>query len=345
MANEYNLNHYLADLEEAWKGDLRSFLLRKHPASDELGDLGSQLATSEEMYISVGGPGGSGKTGFVIHNFVMTPFIAWQQGKFNKTPMWYWWNTERPLKYVVGRMHCWLMFFRFGKIIGLPTLFNLSNRKWELTDIDKQQIANTTDELNLLLKHIRFHTGRPTFEDLQAADFEKAKALGTFEGENYTRTNTSTFIFRIIDHVNNVLWGNQGERKTVIDISDQSSLCRDKYGWCVVDISQFNQEIFDTYRQMKTRLRVRKKDWFGSSKISNNADIMLGILDPKEFDLNRFMGYDLTEAESRIRGVWVCKNSYDQSNTQLPFLFFGESGFSYELGEDEDLTNYLNGIF
>lgn len=174
-----------------------------------------------------------------------------------------------------------------------------------------------------------------------------------YEGDKkYIPNNPNEIVIHIADHLGKLDQQGRGEMAVINEHGGyMGDWLRDVFGWCVIDVMQFNRSIEDTYRQIKTELSVRESDFRMSSVPYHNADLVMGLLNPKKYNKTKHNGYDMekcmgTSGENRFRAVDVIKNTWGIDDFTLGLGFFGEFGMTYELpkemtdGDYEDLINF-----
>lgn len=182
-------------------------------------------------------------------------------------------------------------------------------------------------------RHIHWHVGPATLESTDLIQKDHLKAT---KGKDL-------LVGHFTDHVNNITQDGMSEKQILDQHSDRMKFYRDIHHWFCFDISQFSREIENDYRVLKRGVRVKKSDWFGSSKFQMNCDLMLGLVDPRDYDVNKYQCesgdkdyYDLFETTNergfnRFRALWIAKNSDGMHSRYIPIAFAGESGISSEL--------------
>jgi hypothetical protein len=118
---------------------------------------------------------------------------------------------------------------------------------------------------------------------------------------------------------------------------------RDFWGFAIIDISQLNREIEDTFRAAKTDLDIQPKDFKGTSDLYENADVVIGLMNPYKLNVFDYAGYDIVKFVNdrnynRFRGLKVIKNSYGIDDFRIGYQFFGENGLMIELPKSSEIN-------
>lgn len=162
-----------------------------------------------------------------------------------------------------------------------------------------------------------------------------------YEGHDVFIDKTpDTTVYHITDHLGKVDETGRAKFQGTIDHANNAAdILRDVYKFGVILVSQLNRDIFDTYRQKKTSLTIRQSDIKNSGVSTENADLVLGVLNPLDFECIYMANYDATQLigprnQNMFRGVVIIKNSYGTDNLKMPYAFYGEMGLYRELPSD-----------
>lgn len=304
-------------------------------------------------YITLGGPGGVGKTSFVLYRFMFVPIWAYLKKMSTLRPYFIYHLTERQVVFMEAKILAMILYHAENLIYDVPTILQMGHKTRELTDKDIALFDKYGPSVDKVLEFITFHVGTATLESMAAIQQTHLKVTA---GKDLT-------VVHVTDHVNNIVFEGGDERGTLNKHSDQMKLFRDDHKWLCIDISQFSREIENDYRTLKTGVRVKKSDWFGSSKFQMNCDLMLGLIDPRDYDVSRYpckesgdkQYFELKETTNdwgynRFRALWIAKNNDGAHGIYIPLAFAGECGVSSELPKSMDLKTYnyekiRNGMF
>ena len=165
----------------------------------------------------------------------------------------------------------------------------------------------------------------------------------------YIPNNKNELIIHITDHIQ-ALKGEQGfSNKQLLDKhSEYCRIFRDIFGTFIINISQFNRSQEDSIRKYKGTLDVLESDFSGSSAMYQDADIVLGMINPyKSGETGVYRGYRVSDmvasGYNRLRLMKLLKNSYGLDDARFGFGFMGENGLMMELPAGKDMTKeYYN---
>lgn len=303
--------------------------------------LARSFSFGPKKYVSLGAPGGVGKTSFTLYKFVFVPIWMYLKGLSKFNPYFIYHLTERQRVYAEAKILAMIIYHADKVIYDVPTMLQQGNRTRELNDDDLRRFDQYGKDLDKVLRHIHWHMGSATLESMdliQKDHFQRVRGKDVLVGH-------------FTDHVNNITQEGVGPKEILDTHSDRMKFYRDEHNWFCFDISQFSREIENDYRVLKRGVRVKKSDWFGSSKFQMNCDLMLGMVDPRDYDVNKYQCdsgdkeyYDMTETTNdygynRFRALWIAKNSDGMHSRYIPLAFAGECGVSSELPDAGDMDS------
>lgn len=165
-----------------------------------------------------------------------------------------------------------------------------------------------------------------------------------WEGEHrYFNDHKQVMVIHVTDHVGKLTEDGKGEMALINEHgANMGNYLRDIMEWTVVDVMQFNREMHDLNRQLKTKLKVTEADFRMSSVPFQNADMVLGLLNPYKMQKTRHHDYEIdrmvsSSGENRFRGIDVVKNSYGIDDVSFGVMLVGENGYTKFLPKAEDL--------
>jgi hypothetical protein len=182
------------------------------------------------------------------------------------------------------------------------------------------------------------------------------KGQRIYEGDmKYFPYDEEEIVIHITDHIGKYKKDDKTDNQVIDAHADMVADARDLYGMAIVDISQFNRNVHDTYRKVKTNLTVNEGDFRGCSKPYHNCDIAIGMLSPWALDKGDHEGFYMKafvseQGHCRFRDMKIVKNNWGPEGISVALAFFGENGYIHELPADpQELTEYrieeiVNGI-
>lgn len=300
--------------------------------------LNSNVVVGKSMYYLFGGIPGSGKTAFVDDVFVLDIYENWRSNKFKSTvnPYWIYRSMERARYLKIAKWICARLYKVHGILMDVPTIMNYANKERDVTIKERELIASCEDYFEEMEERVHIFSGSATPQEVwkDANDFMQDKGKITYRKINMGKTektivdrfvysNPADMIFHITDHIGKVKKPKGMNPKETLDLhSENMGELRDLYSMFIIDISQFNREVYDTMRNLKTDIDVMPNDFKGTGDVYENADVVIGLMNP--FKLNSFqhMNYNISAfvdkfGKNRFRSLKIIKNSYGVDKIKL----------------------------
>lgn len=295
----------------------------------------------KSLYSIVGGNSGTGKTSFVDLAYVLNPYkwITENKGKTDVKIKWIYNSMERNTKYKLAKWVCLKIFQDHKVILDVPTMLGWQGKKFEIDSEFKKLIFKTGEYFDEMFNSgvidIIDGSQNPTGIRNYLIDFAKKNGeihqINEFT-KRYIPNDPNLYVIVINDHVGK-LSGERGfTEKEILDKHSQyMGDTRDRYGFTIVDISQFNRSIGSTDRMKTKSVSPEPDDFKGSSDLYENADVALGLFNPFKLKINDFLDYDIPRfvsksGENRFRSVSIIKNSYGADDIIIGMNFLGENG-------------------
>ena len=313
------------------------------------GKLGSSIYFGQGMYFLFGGLPGSGKTAVVDTMFVLEPYRWWRANKefLDIKPHWIYRSMERSRELKIAKWTAYMMYMDHGIRIDVPTLMGWPNKLYTLTKEQINIIDSYKDFFDELEEHITIVDGSKHPTGVFSFAKEYALANGKMEkrdqyNSKYVPNNPNSITIHVTDHVGKITSeaGLNGDKAILDKHSEYMGELRDVYGMSIIDISQLNRGIEDTYRAVKTEIDVQPKDFKGTGDMYENADVVIGLMNPYKLQVFDYMGYDIKafvndRNYNRFRALKVIKNSYGIDDFRIGYQFLGENGLMVELPRAE----------
>lgn len=366
----------MEEVERGLRGETRRIALYDDPKK-ELGTLGRALSVGSGVYVLVVGPPGAGKTAWTDTNLVLKPILHHlKHGGI--APRFIYRSMERSLGSKLAKWYSAWLFYESGEMVEPNALLGYTNVRKRATAADIDKLRNT-DFFTELQKYVDFVPGRATPKAVLDYATTSAKERGvlmkasatevSINGELYPLDgveviggtqkryrdtqwgriwmNSNRFFpqdqdayTHVTDHV-----GKLGKDKSLIDehSDNMADWLRDVFGFGVIDIYQLNRAIFDTYRAKNEEVTIKMSDIKGSNVPSENADVILGMLSPKQYGLKKYKGVSIESLTDeygvcRYRHLICPKNSSGMDQFDMPIVFYGENGWTWELPEPSPMV-------
>jgi hypothetical protein len=273
---------------------------------------------------------------------------------------------ERSKSLKIAKWLAYMMFVDHKILIDVPTLMTWPNKLFDLTDEHLKIIDSYKPFFEEMEQYITIIDGHahPTKIKEFATKFALSKGeIVQIDQYNkaYVPYNENDLFIHVTDHVGKITKERDyTSDKQILDLHSQyMGTLRDFYGFTIIDISQLNREIEDTFRAVKTELDIQPKDFKGTADLYENADIVIGLMNPYKLQVFDYGGYDITKFVNkknynRFRGLKVIKNSYGIDDFRIGYQFFGENGLMVELPNSDEISyeklknneyinNFING--
>jgi hypothetical protein len=326
--------------------------------------LNNYICITKGMYILFGGMPGSGKTAIVDSVFVIDLFDWWLENrdKVDVKPRWIYRSMERGEKYKRAKWLSYKLYKDHKILIDVPTIFQWSNKLYELSpklialmeSYDKyfdelfeyvDLVPGATNPTGVY-KYVRdYMEGKETSPGVRSGG--KGKVIRENEHKRrFVYDDPNEIIFHVTDHIGKERGetGHYGD-KQILDkhSSYMADECRDFYDMVPIDVSQLNRSIEDTYRGQKTELDIQPKDFKGSADPYENADIVIGLINPYKLGVDTYAGYEIgrfvtNKGYNRFRGLKIIKNSYGIDDFSIGYNFIGENGMMRELPRGDRMS-------
>lgn len=364
-------------VERGRKGEVKHLKLTdyKKPAK-----LASALAFGSGRYMVVAGPPGNGKTAFVDSMFVLKPVLDAIKG--GREVNYIYRSMERSTQEKLAKWYCGILFHERGEVLDPATLLSYGNAERLLRQDDIEKMLSFKDLFSEIEKRVDIITGEARASSIFKYAEKRALSRGllylgaengvtvgketyeydgvmtrgglpkryrtfsfgkVFEGDTKYLANDDAVYIHVTDHVGLIT---DGEEKRMLDMhSNGMKRLRDTYEYGIIDILQLNRDIENTYRQVKQALKIKMSDIKGTGTFSQNADLILAIIDPHYYEQREYFGYDIPRLvdeknRSRMRMLFGIKNSQGLNPFQKALFFEGASGWVYELPKAEDMDSY-----
>jgi replicative DNA helicase len=122
------------------------------------------------------------------------------------------------------------------------------------------------------------------------------------------------------------------------DIMDRwsvySVMCRNVFGTTFIQIQQFNTSQMSAYREQKkseAAIAPGRMDFGDSSYTFRDADLVMGLVKPVQYDLKTYHGWNLEELGQYFIALHLMKNRYGPADRMLPLFMNPVAGMFYDL--------------
>ena len=323
-------------------------------------------------YYLIGANSGVGKSKLTRFLFIHTPLIYIEQNPTEdiKLDIIYFSLEESKEKVILSEISRDL-FTKHNKMISVKQLQSVG-RYNTISDSDLELISQSEKHINSFLQnvHIVDFITNPTGLYKYCRDF--ALEIGTYYDKNnvplspeeinninngfgtsyqkiayYKTYHPKHYVIIITDNLN-LLTGEKGggQSKEAIDLYS-SKYClrlRDKFGFTVVNVQQFNSEKESLEFNFSGKTIEEKLEpnlsSFGDSRVTpRDSDIVFGLFSPHRYNILQHGGYNISFLRDNYRALKILKSRDGISDVQVPLIFVGQSDFFRECPKIEDEEN------
>lgn len=212
----------------------------------------------------------------------------------------------------------------------------LSPTEQELINEEIPYIERLFDKINFT-----FIPTHPTKIFITLKEFAKSKGE-MLDNNTYQPYNKNAFNIVIVDHIY-LLHKEQGlDTKKVLDIfSEYCVILRNIYGYSMILLQQFNDGLSTVERQKYkgVDLSPQQSDFKDTRNTYQDADIVLGTMNPYKLDMDECLGYDINEFKEKFLMLKVVKNRLSKDGIAAALYVNPAAGNFKELPPASDFRN------
>jgi len=299
-----------------------------------------------------GGSTGSGKSMFVINNFIYTPYEDYIKNYKDSMNLKIFIYSAEMSKPALGvRAIARKLYLDYGIIADTNYILSrgknrVSKEIYEKTKtlakyfeqmseyIEVFSNENPTGIRNTVLRYIN-DNGTTYTKTVQAHDGEK-------EVFDYYKPHKKQLVVVASDHLGIIKRERGFSKKENIDkyMSYQIDL-RDMFGVSFVNVQQLNRGIGSTDRMKLDAVTPTLDDFKETSDTTDAANYVVSIFSPQRHELANFRGYLINKRDGgigdRFRAISILKNREGAADKILGTMFLGESGIIKELPKADDM--------
>ena len=316
----------------------------------------SNVSLSRGIGVLFGGEPGTGKTAIVDSLFVLEIYDTWKNQEtktFN--PYWIYRSMERPEKFKRAKWICYKLWKDYRILCDVPTLLSWQNKMYTISDELISIVASYADYYDEMSERVYIISGSDSYIGIGKVIHNEMLKYGKTHQVDENRkvfeyANEKDIIFHITDHIGKIKRATgQSTSKEAIDAYSRfmSNDFRDFYNGVYIDISQLNRNIASMDRMKLTDLDVKPEDFKESGEPYENADLVVGCLNPYKRGLETYPadgGYNIARmvdanGKNRFRSIKIIKNSYGSDDLRTGYRFLGENGHMVEQPKPNDMTD------
>ena len=325
------------------------------------------LDIGRNMYYLVMGGTGTGKSAFTHWTFALYPYLWYRQHKkdTNIKLKIFVRSLERSFELTLAKwISMWIYLKTKHKVIVDP-LQVISRRKSKMTDEHYELVKQGADFFANAEEHLELIAGDINPTGIYMHMKEWAEKNGTFqqsgkyEKDLYIPNDPNLITIYIVDHIGKVsterLEGSSNKNKNTPNpvLTEKQKLdrttsyltqARDRFGFSPVVVQQTNRNQYAIGRRSALSLIPEKGDLEGTSKTGQDADSIIAIINPHEFQEKKWQDYNIEKTissagYSRFRGLSFIKTSWGGANFNMGMQFIGENGYYGEIQSPKSMTS------
>lgn len=296
----------------------------------------------------IGADSGVGKT--TVSDFMV--FTALMEALKMGIPIkirYYSWEIARNMK--EAKLLSWVIYMTYG--IRMPVDYILNRMpQYEPNEEHLLMILEANKVVQNLLKHIEFIEYESTPSEIMEHQVAMAEEVGKIvwhktstEGRGkivgFEKRDPRMIVLNIFDHV---ALGTQEVGQTtkgMIDaISQTSVFTRNMFGFSNIIIQQFSTDLMSMHRTKgrNSSVLIPQRVDFGDSKYTyRDADIVIGLVRPADFDVVEYHGYDLDKLGRFFIALYLMKNRYGDAGLMCPLFMDYIPGIPLDLPTEVEL--------
>ena len=162
----------------------------------------------------------------------------------------------------------------------------------------------------------------------------------------YVPNHPNRYVIVVVDHVS--LLTPEKSAPTLRDAIGKLSSSyflqlRDKYNATCVLVQQQAAEVEKqqfTYKgqSIEAKLEPSLSGLADNKTTQRDCDIAFGLFAPDRYEIEKYMGYDITKLQDHFRSIKILKYRNGIANVRLPLFFDGATGHFEELPKVKDMT-------
>lgn len=312
--------------------------------------------TQKKRYYLLGGESGTGKTTKLDATFLFEPyeFMVKNPGvEIN----WEYYSLEQGREAKENSWGSKIIYNKYG--LRLPVAYIMSKGKNRISEETYQLCIKTGEYIEEMFerinmidtavmpsqfrenlyrygsKHGKWQT-RPLFDRNGKAKRNKANTSDLMEVYGWIPNNPEAYHIFMIDHIAYFSLEYPNLKQNIDSISRTIVFFREITNWTFAVIQQFNTELASVERQKfkKNAISPQRVDFGDSRYTYQDADVVFGMLNPFNYDIPDFHGYNVMKMEGYAIWAFLMKNRHDgPAGRAIPYFMDPVAGKFEELPE------------
>lgn len=287
----------------------------------------------------IGAGSGSGKTTFVLFNYIYKPILdCIKKDKKNLRILIF--CLELTKSEVMSKILSMYLFEKYGIELSLRELLSFTCR---LSDKNLEIVREAKEFMNKVENFITFIEGDLTaskFADYMIKYYSR-RGIFSDEGKNrYVPKDSSLITLAIIDHIGETKVEERETEKMAQDnLAEELKKFRNICGLSSIVVQQLNRGSSTVDRRTKFP-GIELWDLKGTGNVSEKANNVIGLYNPYRDKIKSWGDYNVVEMKGILRGIQVLKNRYGMSDVNIGLAFYGHPSVMKELPKGEMISDY-----
>lgn len=307
----------------------------------------------KKRYYLLGGESGTGKTTLCDFMFLFSPYRYMQVTSGVKIH-WKYYSFEQGSEAKENSWASKVMFDQFG--LRLPVAYIMSKGKNRVSDEHYQHLLGVSAWLDEMMGHIdmvdvpigptqlkadllRYGTKHGKWITKVALDGNGKPRLDKNKKElielcGWIPNDPDASHIFIMDHIAYAVQEQATLKLNIDKISRMIVFFRELTNWTFAVIQQFNTELASVERQKfkKNAIAPQRVDFGDSRYTYQDADVVFGMLNPYNYDIPDYQGYQVDQLKGYAIWAFLMKNRHDgPPNRSVPLFMDPVTGIFEEI--------------
>lgn len=287
--------------------------------------------------VTIGGRSGSGKTSFVLNNYVYKPLMQCiKEGRDDLEIIIF--CLELADYLTLSKLVTCYIFDKYGYQIGMRDMLSFSEK---LGPVAMKYIDEAWSVIEEMEKHIIFKNVRFDSNELIHVISQYYEKKGHFdENEKWIPDNPDLITLGIIDHIGEVAVSpGKTKKQEIDDIADVCKKTRNVFGtsWCI--LQQINRSVANVGRRDRYP-GLELDDFKDSGSVAEKSDSVIGLYYPFGMKDYSFGGYNVKELRQVLKVAQILKCRWGASDAAVGLAYYGKACWFSEIPKSDEIKDY-----
>jgi DnaB-like helicase C terminal domain len=298
---------------------------------------------------------GMGKSSMLHHNYILTPYEHFREGKTKMKFKCFLFSMERPKVYLIAKWLCRKIFMDQGILIPVAKMLGWWDVK--LTMDEKNLIHHFRSYIEEMMEYVEIIDGAHNPTHIYKIVKKYAETTGRFEEvDEYNKVyipNDPNLIVEVALDTYGLLKKEERlptKKDAIEKQSEYFQWFRDALGYFCVGISQINRDLASPILMKMGDVEPSMETIKESGRPAEDADIVISMFDPLRYDISKLLekdkiGHSPYKMEDQQTGarhyrrIKILKNTYGESDVAIGACMHGSTGIVKELPWPKDMTD------